>query len=75
MLNKEQHEEAAENEYNFDHPDAFDFDLVISTLKRLRVGKSVQVPIYNFTTHKRDKHKVGEQIERDILNHMKQWPN
>ncbi|XP_065212106.1 uridine-cytidine kinase-like 1 [Planococcus citri] len=41
-------------EYNFDHPDAFDFDLLISTLQRLREGKKVDVPIYNFVTHKRE---------------------
>ena len=28
MFPNEQHELAANNEYNFDHPDAFDFDLV-----------------------------------------------
>ena len=28
VLSHEQHEMAASNNYNFDHPDAFDFDLV-----------------------------------------------
>jgi uridine kinase len=28
VLTHEQHEMAASNNYNFDHPDAFDFDLV-----------------------------------------------
>ncbi|XP_067406625.1 uridine-cytidine kinase-like 1 isoform X1 [Emydura macquarii macquarii] len=55
VLNKEQQELAARNEYNFDHPDAFDFDLLISVLRKLKKGKSVKVPVYNFTTHSRRK--------------------
>lgn len=43
MLNEEQHKQAAENEYNFDHPDAFDYDLLIQTLKNLKEGKCVEV--------------------------------
>ncbi|EMP37913.1 Uridine-cytidine kinase-like 1 [Chelonia mydas] len=55
VLNKEQQELAAHNEYNFDHPDAFDFDLLISVLRKLKKGKSVKVPAYDFTTHSRRK--------------------
>ncbi|XP_046994792.1 uridine-cytidine kinase-like 1 isoform X1 [Schistocerca americana] len=54
VLNEKQHEQAARNEYNFDHPDAFDFELLINTLQRLKVGKKVEVPIYNFVTHSRE---------------------
>ena len=45
---------ANRNEYNFDHPDAFDFDLVLKTLKELKKGKQVHIPVYNFTTHSRE---------------------
>ncbi|VDM38982.1 unnamed protein product [Toxocara canis] len=55
VLSEEQHELAARHEYNFDHPQAFDFDLLCETLRRLREGKSVEVPVYDFTTHRRDK--------------------
>ncbi|XP_067880188.1 uridine-cytidine kinase-like 1 isoform X4 [Heterodontus francisci] len=55
VLNKEEQELAAKNEYNFDHPDAFDFDLIIHTLRKLKKGKSVKVPVYDFTTHSRRK--------------------
>ncbi|XP_018336084.1 uridine-cytidine kinase-like 1 isoform X2 [Agrilus planipennis] len=54
VLNEKQHELADKNEYNFDHPDAFDFDLLLKTLERLKVGKKVEVPIYNFITHARE---------------------
>ncbi|XP_024937099.1 uridine-cytidine kinase-like 1 isoform X2 [Cephus cinctus] len=54
VLNEKQHEMAAHNEYNFDHPDAFDFELLKSTLQRLKEGRKVEVPIYNFVTHRRE---------------------
>ncbi|XP_069892813.1 uridine-cytidine kinase-like 1 isoform X2 [Dipodomys merriami] len=55
VLTQQQQEQAARNNFNFDHPDAFDFNLIISTLKKLKQGRSVQVPIYDFTTHSRKK--------------------
>jgi uridine kinase len=58
VLSEKQHELAAKNEYNFDHPDAFDFELMASTLQRLKEGKKVEVPIYNFVTHSRESRTV-----------------
>uniref|UniRef100_A0A8C4QAH6 Uridine-cytidine kinase n=1 Tax=Eptatretus burgeri TaxID=7764 RepID=A0A8C4QAH6_EPTBU len=55
VLNPEEQQMAALNEYNFDHPDAFDFELIILTLQKLKRGKSVKVPVYDFTTHARRK--------------------
>ncbi|KAM5217940.1 uridine-cytidine kinase-like 1 isoform 2-T2 [Hipposideros larvatus] len=55
VLTQQQQEQAALNNYNFDHPDAFDFDLIVSTLQKLKQGKSVKVPVYDFTTHSRKK--------------------
>ncbi|CAG7817228.1 unnamed protein product, partial [Allacma fusca] len=54
VLSHQQHEQAAKNNYNFDHPDAFDFELLAETLRRLRDGKMVEVPVYNFVTHSRE---------------------
>ena len=54
VLSEDQHQQASKNEYNFDHPDAFDFAQLIKTLKRLKAGKRVEVPIYNFVTHRRE---------------------
>ena len=54
VLSPVQHEMAARNEHNFDHPDAFDFELLKQTLQRLKEGKKVEVPIYNFLSHKRE---------------------
>lgn len=33
---------------NFDHPDAYDFDLFISDLKKLMNGETIKKPIYDF---------------------------
>ncbi len=47
--------------YNFDHPDAFDHDLLLLQLNELLAGKSVEHPVYDFTTHtrKNETRKVG----------------
>ncbi|KAK2846019.1 hypothetical protein Q7C36_010873 [Tachysurus vachellii] len=55
VLSKEEQELAARNEYNFDHPDAFDFELLVLVLRKLKKGKSIKVPVYDFTTHSRRK--------------------
>lgn len=54
VLTEEEHDLASRNEYNFDEPRAFDFDLIYKTLQRLREGKNVAVPVYNFITHRRE---------------------
>jgi len=38
---------------NFDHPDSLETELLIRHLQELREGKSIDQPIYNFTTHQR----------------------
>lgn len=38
---------------NYDHPDAFDTDLMISHIQALREGKSIECPVYDFTVHNR----------------------
>lgn len=50
------------NEYNFDHPDAFDIDLLVDVLKKLKEGRKVEVPIYNFVTHGREAQTVSVVI-------------
>ncbi len=38
---------------NFDHPDSLEFSLIAEHLKLLKMGHSINVPIYDFSTHKR----------------------
>lgn len=59
VLNEKQHLLAEQNEYNFDHPDAFDMELLVSCLQRLREGKKIEVPIYNYVTHSRESRTVS----------------
>ena len=37
--------------FNFDHPDAFDSDLLFQNLKDLKEGKAVDIPQYDFVHH------------------------
>ncbi|HPF96888.1 MAG: uridine kinase [Flavobacteriaceae bacterium] len=38
---------------NFDHPRSIDFELLESHLKDLRLGKSIEQPVYSFVKHNR----------------------
>ena len=40
---------------NYDHPDAFDTDLLIGHLKALRSGQPVECPVYDYSQHNRSK--------------------
>jgi len=39
--------------FNYDHPDAFDWDLLDEHLDRLTKGESVEVPVYDYTIYDR----------------------
>lgn len=41
------------SEYNFDCPEAFDFDLLYSHIISLRNGQSVDLPVYDYSLYKR----------------------
>ncbi|WP_278925504.1 uridine kinase [Staphylococcus auricularis] len=45
-------------ETNYDHPFAFDNDLLISNLQDLRRGKVVNVPTYDYTNHTRSSETI-----------------
>ena len=38
---------------NYDHPDAFDTDLLIEHLKELKAGHAIKCPVYSFKDHNR----------------------
>jgi len=38
---------------NFDHPNAIDFELLIQHIKELKLGNSIEQPVYSFETHNR----------------------
>ena len=39
--------------YNFDHPDAFDMNLMLSNLQDLKEGRACMMPQYDFSKHSR----------------------
>ena len=40
---------------NYDHPDAFENELMIEHLRELKAGNSIQCPVYDYTIHNRSK--------------------
>lgn len=40
-------------DHNFDHPSALEFSLLAQHLRDLKDGKHIEVPVYDFTQHKR----------------------
>lgn len=42
-------------EINYDHPDSLDHELLYQHLLLLQQGKSVEVPVYNYSLHVREK--------------------
>lgn len=41
------------NEINYDHPDAYDTELLIRHIEQLKEGKPIRQPVYNYTTYRR----------------------
>lgn len=52
---------------NYDHPDSFDNDLLISHLTELRAGRPVEKPIYDFETHTRLSDSITVRPARIVL--------
>jgi uridine kinase len=52
---------------NFDHPDALDNDLLISHLQDLKIGRPVEIPVYDFTTHTRTAETQRVKAHRVIM--------
>ncbi len=52
---------------NYDHPDAFDTDLLIQAVRDLKAGKSVTCPVYDYTVHDRSKETVTVRPARVVI--------
>jgi len=55
------------NVRNFDHPDALDTPLLVEHVKRLQAGRSVEIPIYDFTRDARTDEKQFVQPHPIVL--------
>ncbi len=51
---------------NYDHPSAFETELLVSHLKALKEGKAVECPIYDYTIHNRS-HKTRRVESRPVI--------
>jgi uridine kinase len=52
--------------FNFDHPDAFDTDLMVSQIEQLAAGKPIDKPTYDYSQHTRAER--AERVEpRDVV--------
>lgn len=52
---------------NFDHPSALDTALFIEHVERLREGRAIERPVYDFTQHRRVPEKVKIEARPAIL--------
>lgn len=52
---------------NYDHPDAFEDDLLIAHLRSLRAGRSIQVPVYDFANYVRTSETIGVEPRSIVL--------
>ena len=54
---------------NFDHPNAFDFKLLISDLNNLKNNKNIEIPVYNYCEHIRTnkKRNINHTVKIIIL--------
>jgi uridine kinase len=46
---------------NWDHPDAFDLDLLVAQLGRLAAGEQIAKPVYDFLSHTRSASTIAVQ--------------
>lgn len=43
---------------NYDHPAAFETELLLKQLQELKEGKSIKCPVYDYSQHNRDRKSV-----------------
>ncbi len=53
--------------YNFDHPDAIDFDLLCEQIEQIRRGEAIDQPVYSYITCARSKTETVHVEPADII--------
>lgn len=53
--------------FNFDHPDAFDTELLIQHLQKLKNGQEIQMPQYDFVNHRRTEEVIRVVSSRIVI--------
>ncbi|MBM7615481.1 uridine kinase [Alkaliphilus hydrothermalis] len=52
---------------NFDHPNAFDTDLLVEHIAKLKNFEAIERPVYSFVEHMRQKETVYEEAKRVVV--------
>jgi len=52
---------------NYDHPDAFETELLVDAVRELKQGHSVQCPVYDYTIHDRSDKTITIKPARVII--------
>ncbi|KAM0893101.1 hypothetical protein ACQ4PT_025350 [Festuca glaucescens] len=60
-------ESACAQDYNFDHPDAFDTEQLLECMGQLKRALPVNVPIYDFTNHRRCSERFRKVNASDVI--------
>jgi len=55
------------SQLNYDHPDAFDTEMLIEALDSLKSGKSISCPVYDYTIHDRSDKTVNIRPAKVII--------
>ncbi|KAK3133773.1 hypothetical protein QOZ80_6AG0540840 [Eleusine coracana subsp. coracana] len=60
-------ESARAQDYNFDHPDAFDTEQLLECMGQLKRGLHVNIPIYDFKKHRRCSESFRKVNASDVI--------
>ena len=52
---------------NYDHPDAFETELLLKQLRDLKEGKTIRCPVYDYSRHNRSDQTIVVEPRRVIL--------
>jgi uridine kinase len=53
--------------FNFDHPDAFDNELIIAHLAALKNGEGIELPTYDFVHHRRTEETIHVAPKKVVI--------
>ena len=54
-------------ETNFDHPNAIDFSLLKSQLRKIMIEESINIPVYDFKTHTRMDETISVEAHHIVI--------
>ncbi|WP_455383597.1 uridine kinase [Salinispira pacifica] len=67
MPSRQAADTASPTELNFDHPSAFDNELLYSHLKSLKAGRTIEMPQYDFVHHRRSDRTIRLEPKKIVI--------